>query len=288
MLSFGHPTARCKTWVRLPGGGGSGAPGISICGQVAGQSDLAGSGGKTHAFVWSNGSGMQDLGTLAGDNVSLAVAVNACGQAVGNSTQSAGGKLRAFIWTKGTGHSDVGTLPGFTDAGAHDINNLGQVVGYCAVAGSANRGFCWSSIGGMRPVGTLPGGLGSDAVGINDLGEIVGSSDSGDVNNAHAVLWNRTGVAEDLGTLAGGTWSAAFAVNIFGTVVGNGNCTGSPSHAFAWNKKDAMQDLNALIPANSGWVLQGAVAVSVAGQIVGVGTVNGQQHAFLLTPQYAW
>ncbi len=29
----------------------------------------------------------------------------------------------------------------------------------------------------------------------------------------------------------------------------------------------------------------GAVAINVAGQIVGVGTVNGLQHAFLLTPQ---
>jgi probable HAF family extracellular repeat protein len=52
-----------------------------------------------------------------------------------------------------------------------------------------------------------------------------------------------------------------------------------------WNSKHGMQDLNALIPANSGWELQGAVAINIAGQIVGVGTVNGQQHAFLLTPQ---
>ena len=41
----------------------------------------------------------------------------------------------------------------------------------------------------MQPVPTLPGGLSSDAVGINDLGEIVGGSDSGNINNPHAVLW---------------------------------------------------------------------------------------------------
>jgi probable HAF family extracellular repeat protein len=46
-----------------------------------------------------------------------------------------------------------------------------------------------------------------------------------------------------------------------------------------------MRDLNALIPANSGWEPLNAVAINLAGQIVGVGTVNGQQHAFLLTPQ---
>jgi len=67
-------------------------------------------------------------------------------------------------------------------------------------------------------------------------------------------------------------------------VVGNGNCTGSGAHAFVWNARSGMRDLNALIPAHSGWVLQGAVAINVFGQIVGVGTVNGKQHAFLLTP----
>jgi hypothetical protein len=46
-----------------------------------------------------------------------------------------------------------------------------------------------------------------------------------------------------------------------------------------------MQDLNSLIPANSGWELLEAVTINVAGQIVGVGMVNAAQHSFLLTPQ---
>jgi hypothetical protein len=48
-----------------------------------------------------------------------------------------------------------------------------------------------------------------------------------------------------------------------------------------------MRDLNALISANSGWVLQIARAINVAGEIVGTGAVEGTQHAFLLTPQCA-
>jgi len=152
-------------------------------------------------------------------------------------------------------------------------------------AGVPNRGFLWGSSAGMTPVRTLPGGLSSDAVGINDLGEIAGSSDYGNVNTSHAVLWNRAGVAEDLGILAGGSWSAASAINVFETVVGNGNCSGPNSHAFVWSAKNGIRDLNALIPANSGWELQNALAINVAGQIIGVGTINGSQHAFLLTPQ---
>ena len=46
-----------------------------------------------------------------------------------------------------------------------------------------------------------------------------------------------------------------------------------------------MLDLNNLIPANSGWLLQQATAINDQGQIVGYGTLNGQSEAFLLTPQ---
>ncbi|HEY3701676.1 MAG TPA: hypothetical protein VGL32_05420, partial [Acidimicrobiales bacterium] len=45
-----------------------------------------------------------------------------------------------------------------------------------------------------------------------------------------------------------------------------------------------MTDLNSLIPAGSGWVLDQARAINDAGQIVGWGTINGHEHAFLLTP----
>ncbi|MFZ0293315.1 MAG: hypothetical protein WAL52_06895 [Candidatus Sulfotelmatobacter sp.] len=45
-----------------------------------------------------------------------------------------------------------------------------------------------------------------------------------------------------------------------------------------------MQDRNNLIPRGSGWDLQQALAIKVVGQIVGRGTVHGQQPVFLLTP----
>jgi len=104
------------------------------------------------------------------------------------------------------------------------------------------------------------------------------------VNVPHAVLWNRAGTRQDLGALAGGTWSDAFAINIFGTVVGNSSWAGAGAHAFVWSAKRGMRDLNALLPAHAGWELQAAVAINVGGEIVGSGTVNGQQHAYLLTP----
>ncbi len=46
-----------------------------------------------------------------------------------------------------------------------------------------------------------------------------------------------------------------------------------------------MTDLNSLLPSGSGWNLGGATGINDSGQIVGYGIDNGQDHAFLLTPQ---
>src|SRR5688572_3592010 len=45
-----------------------------------------------------------------------------------------------------------------------------------------------------------------------------------------------------------------------------------------------IQNLNSLIPADSGWDLEHAAAVNAAGQIVGSGWYDGEWHGFLLTP----
>ena len=46
-----------------------------------------------------------------------------------------------------------------------------------------------------------------------------------------------------------------------------------------------MQDLNTLIPIESGWELAAATGINNSGQIVGRGMISGQTHAFLLTPR---
>ena len=56
-------------------------------------------------------------------------------------------------------------------------------------------------------------------------------------------------------------------------------------HAFVSTNGAKMQDLNKLIPPRTGWVLLEANGINDAGQIVGDGTIHGQTHAFLLTPQ---
>jgi uncharacterized protein (DUF2252 family) len=45
-----------------------------------------------------------------------------------------------------------------------------------------------------------------------------------------------------------------------------------------------MRDLNSLISPTSGWVLEAATVINDAGQIAGVGRLNGARRIFLLTP----
>jgi probable HAF family extracellular repeat protein len=85
--------------------------------------------------------------------------------------------------------------------------------------------------------------------------------------------------------LPGGTTSAGCYINDSNQIVGFSSTATSASDATIWTQKGGMQDLNNLIPPNSGWVLVLANSINNAGQITGYGTINGEDHAFLLTPQ---
>ena len=126
----------------LSGGSNSSAYGINDSGQVVGQSDTApiitqGFSsphiflfGK-HAFLWTEGAGMVDLGHLGG-GTSLERAINNSGVIVGESTL-ANGESRAFRWTQAGGMVDLNTaIPsnsGWVLRSAWDINDRGQITG---------------------------------------------------------------------------------------------------------------------------------------------------------------
>jgi probable HAF family extracellular repeat protein len=140
----------------------------------------------------------------------------------------------------------------------------------------------------MKNLGKLPGYDSSYAFAINDLGQVAGWSDCLNCSlSKHATLWSKTkGSMLDLGVLPGASDSAALGINNVGQVVGGSFYSATNElHALVWSPSTGMLDLNNLIPANSGWLLQFANAINDKGQIVGQGTLNGQTEAFLLTPQ---
>jgi len=135
----------------------------------------------------------------------------------------------------------------------------------------------------MTDLGTL-GGTSSGAYGINNSGQIVGNASIAGNTAAHAFLYSG-GIINDLGILDGATSSFAFGINNSGQVVGFSETVGdnTANRAFLYTN-GAMLDLNSLISADSGWALKVASAINDSGQIIGSGIINGQTHAFLMTP----
>jgi probable HAF family extracellular repeat protein len=255
------------------GGQLSSATDINGAGQVVGMSHV--SGGKSRAFLQQNGV-MQDLGTIGGDS-SGASGINSAGQVVGWDSFT-GVHSRAFLWQNGSMQL-LGTFGGHSFA--EDINDAGQVVGFSDYGPptAQTHAFLWQN-GAMQDLGHLGGDL-SRAAAINETGQVVGSSDL--IGARHAFLW-QNGAMQDLGTL-GGKFSDAYDINNNGQVVGYSTNSAGVGRAFLW-ENGQMKDLNTMIPADSGWGLVEARAINKKGQIVGYGVINGQTHAFLLTPRH--
>jgi len=164
---------------------------------------------------------------------------------------------------------------------AYGINDMGDVIGT-----TAGHVVVWRAAG----IQDLGPGLG---FATNNTGKVVGR---GAASNGHgdAFLWDSNmGTSQDLGTLGAGPVpplgppppdSVAFGVNNAGQVVGVSLTSTLDFHAFLYNQGN-MTDLNAMVPATSGWTLEYAYSINDTGQIVGYGSYRGSaQRAFLLTP----
>ncbi len=86
-----------------------------------------------------------------------------------------------------------------------------------------------------------------------------------------------------LGTL-GGSFSVARAINNRGDIVGGSlEAEDGNFHAFLFSN-GKLQDLNRLVNDSAGWELVQAVAINDVGQIVGIGSLGGEDRIFLLLP----
>lgn len=85
------------------------------------------------------------------------------------------------------------------------------------------------------------------------------------------------------GTLTGKT-SVAYGVNDRGEVVGNYQKPNWGLTAFRWYRGKT-QELNDLLPANSGWRIYDARAINDRGEIVGQGMFGGRTRGVLMRPR---
>ena len=290
------------------GGPSSEAEDINNHGQITG--DSKNPAGEFRAFIYQNGV-MSDLGDLGGD-FSFGNGINDNGVVVGTAdtgsneqfsqrgaifesgsvTALAPSQLRSpsainnsgtivginFTTNRGFVYAnnvltEIGALGGYQSA-ARDVNASGQVVGGISFFPESKSLAILFDGGMVTDLGSL-GGTRSYAHGINDAGHIVGSTTdaSGD----------QLGFIYQDGVMTGipGT-AVALDINNHGQVVGLSNPASSEFRAFLYDGNTTI-DLNDLLPANSGWMLERANAINDLGMIVGRGKFNGESRAFLMT-----
>lgn len=253
-----------------------------IARDINNQGDVVGFLGSTAlvATLWKHDSTKTVLGTLPGGTVSGAWAINDSGQIAGYSSTSGAGVVRAFRYENGA-FTALGTLGG-AESWAVGINDGGAMAGYAELTGNAvTHAVVYDSNDVIHDLGTL-GGTNSYATDINDFGQVVGDSQIMGSANRHAFLYDGS-VMTEIGTL-GGANSYSYGINNAGVVIGQSQVAGSTSwHAFVYSGGE-LSDLNGLIDPDPNWVLNYAYGINELGQITGMGTFNGVERAFLLTP----
>jgi len=333
----------------------SSASGINNLGQITGSDN------NGHAFLYTPGKGIKDLGTLPGDTASSGAAINDLGQVTGTSWIPLGDywneAFHAFIYSERTGMYNIGVpldCSYYDSVWTYSINIFGQVTGDCFLGFNPSdyRAFLYSPRTGMENPETLDY---SDSwgYGINDFGQVTGchfdvaNNNNSPSGNYHAFIYGAKSGFKDLGTLGDPdldmSWSEGYAINNLGEVTGHStfatpSCSGDPcyyNHAFLYRPETGMKDLGALPGSNNstgnsindlgqvvgyssyingddspdsfhaflyssgkmtdlntlidpslGWTLSYAYGINDFGQIIGSGVINGQTHAFLMTPVY--
>jgi len=185
---------------------------------------------------------VEDLGSLPGDDSSIAWAINANGDVVGWSNGPNG--TRAFVYTNG---GMMVALPGLPDRPrtlARDINDVGDVVGTASAGGTdLGHAVVWVA-GSIRDLGTLGTGSFSEAWAINNAGHIVGTSytSGGSMFGVHGFLYIPGAGLRDL--TPDSDTGAATDINDAGQITGYKTALGG-YHAFRWSR-DGFVDLGVL------------------------------------------
>jgi len=210
-----RPTSGVQ-WLASLGGNLSSAKGINNSGAVVGLSYTAAS--TQHAFLWSQGGGLQDLTPdITSTGGATAVAINSSNQVAGYYFPNGSRNTLGFIWTQAGGLQNLGAAGTL----AYAVNDSGTVVGQSPAANGNGHAFSWTQTGGMKDLGTLGGGH-SSALSINNQGWIVGTSltSSGD-GRLRGFLYTPSGGMQDflvLTSLGSSAQPYSMQVNDFGAI----------------------------------------------------------------------
>ncbi|SLM29518.1 exported hypothetical protein [Desulfamplus magnetovallimortis] len=252
-----------------------------------------------HAIIWDSETGsLVDIhdGNVTGDS-SSAYGMDDSGRVVGMADipeTSLGYVFHAFLYDTVSGFQDLGTLNNSGAYGngysiAYSINNYGDVVGIAHDSSWNYRPFIYSSTDGMVAL-EINTSLSSGewyATVINDSCLIGGHVISA-TNKSLPYIWSgSTAVPAPVIMTAAFPYGEIYGINSDGSMVGamwDSDADEPLYHAFILEADGSLSDLNDMIPAGSGAVLEFARYINEIGQIVGYGTENGIKRGFVLTP----
>jgi len=185
----------------------------------------------------------------------------------------------------GGGGTDLGALCGAPCGGlfsGKEMNAAGSVVGGPAQPPNFQTGYLFRSGLGFTQLTNSAGFYGHA---LNDANQIAGTVT---VQTQFFGVRTRAALRDPGGNVqsfpAFNTFGDAevTAINNLGQIVGTEHDISFLTPFLIEN--GVIVNLNTLLPAGSGWQLREARDINDRGEIVGRGTINGEEHAFLLTP----
>jgi hypothetical protein len=145
--------------------------------------------------------------------------------------------------------------------------------------GPAHAFFFAEKLAKLVDLGVFQAGDVVTAGGINDSDLVVGDELTPLATGAMASMQAAPRIVAD--PEVSGLWR----VGTRGRAIAHDVVIGS-SRPFVWSATTGMEDLNTLIPSDSGWTLETSSGIDRAGEIVGAGLVDGAAiHGFMLTPE---
>jgi len=204
-----------------------------------------------HAVEWINGS-VNAIPELPGYSVGSAIAVDNAGDVVAFSANTSSGYVSLYRYSNGT---ETQLSPGLLNIQWAEFDSSGNIY-FGALPNNVYQDEEYTN-GSYHSISSLPS--------VSPVGQ-----SGGDVTTKLPSL--------------NGQITRGWAENDAGLIVGFSGPTGyiSQSRAIVY-QNGTVTDLNTYLPANSGWVLEYALAVNDRDQIVGFGTYNGTYASFELT-----
>ena len=202
---------------------------------------------------------LTDLGTLPGNSVSKASALNDAGEAVGVSDTPTAAIATIFSGGKATNIDTSGSGVSLANA----INRAGEIAGWNSESNTNfdPQAFLYSD-GSMKNINSpslFPSG--TEAYGINNSGEVVGTGYLSP-SNFHAFLYTG-GKMTDIGP-PGSLQASANAVNSSGQIVGSYYLTSGEGGAFLYSSGKMTT-----LPVPAGSTAVSALAINDNGEIAG-------------------